>query len=124
MKKKILIVEDNPDLLNLLQILLRDPYDTIQAMNGKEAVESANLGMPDLILMDILIPEMNGIEATRLIQKSPKTRSIPILALTAVNNTKTKEACLKSGCNDYILKPFIPSHLVESIEKLLAPIRH
>jgi two-component system cell cycle response regulator DivK len=119
MKKKILIVEDNPDLLNLLQILLKNPYDTIQAKNGKEAVEYANAGMPDLILMDILIPEIDGIEATRLIRKNSKTRSIPILALTAVNSTKTKEACLKGGCNDYILKPFTPSHLVESIEKLL-----
>jgi len=108
MKKKILIVEDNPDLLNLLQLLHKNPYDTIQAMNGKEAVESANAGMLVLILMDILIPEIDGIEAPRLIRKNPKTRSIPILAVTAVNNTKTKEACLKGGCNDYILKPFTP----------------
>ncbi len=119
MKKTILIVEDNLDLLDLLQILLKNPYDTIQAMNGKEAVEFANAGMPDLILMDILFPEIDGIEATRLIRKGPKTRSIPILALTAVNNTKTKETCLKSECNNYIFKPFTPSHLVESIEKLL-----
>ncbi|NIO08496.1 MAG: response regulator [Deltaproteobacteria bacterium] len=119
MKKRILIVEDNPDLLTLLQMVLNQPYETIHAANGKEAIESASSRRPDLILMDILIPEIDGLKATRLIRKNPRTRSIPILALTAVDNHKTKTACLESGCNDYILKPFTPSHLVESIEKLL-----
>ena len=119
-KKKILIVEDNLDLTYILLRLVENAgYDSILAINGKEAVEMAASQMPDLILMDIMMPEMNGFEATRLIRQNPKTRCIPIIAVTAMSSAKDREECLKSGCSDYMSKPFTPSQLAANIEKHL-----
>ncbi len=119
MKKKILIVEDNADLSKVLELLLKSPYETISAKNGEEAVDLAVTEIPDLIIMDIIMPEMDGLEATRLIRQNPKTRSIPILAATAKITTADKEECLQSGCNDFIAKPFTFEDLLPRIEKLL-----
>ena len=120
MRKKILIVEDNPDLMFILQLQLNNRgYNTILAKNGKQAVDMAAAQLPNLIMMDILMPEMNGLEATRLIRQNPKTHSIPILAVTAKITIADKEECLQSGCNDHIDKPFTIKELVSRIEKLL-----
>ncbi len=122
MKKKILIVDDDLDMLNLYQAVLRNVFETILATNGREAVDMAGTQLPDLILMDIMLPEMDGLEATRLIRENPKTRSIPILAVTALSSRKDKEKCLQSGCDDYLSKPFTQFtrlQLCSRIEKLL-----
>ncbi len=120
MKKKILIVDDNPDLCHILQTHLELlGYDSILAVNGKEAVDLATSQVPDLIVMDIMMPQMNGLQAARLIRQNPKTRSIPILAATAKITIADKEECLQSGCNDHIDKPFTTKELVSRIEKLL-----
>ncbi len=122
MKKKILIVDDDLDMLNLYQAILRDVFETILATNGREAVDMAGTQLPDLVLMDIMLPEMDGLEATRLIRENPKTRSIPILAVTALSSRKDKEKCLQSGCDDYLSKPFTQFtrlQLCSRIEKLL-----
>ncbi|MFQ5851237.1 MAG: response regulator [Candidatus Binatia bacterium] len=119
-KKRILIVEDNPDLIILLQKLVKLlGYDSIVAMNGKQAVDMAIGQMPDLILMDIILPEMDGLEATRLIRKNPKTHSIPIIAVTGRISRKDREKYLQSGCDDYIVKPFARNQLASCIKKLL-----
>jgi len=122
MKKKILIVDDDLDMLDLYQAILRDVFETILATNGREAVDMAGTQLPDLVLMDIMLPEMDGLEATRLIRENPKTRSIPILAVTALSSRKDKEKCLQSGCDDYLSKPFTQFtrlQLFSRIEKLL-----
>ncbi len=119
-KKKILIVEDNLDLTYILLRLVENAgYDSILAVNGKEAVDIADAQLPDLILMDIMMPEMNGFEATRLIRDNSKTRCIPIIAVTAMSSPKDREECLKCGCSDYMSKPFTPSLLAATIEKHL-----
>jgi len=120
MKKKILIVDDNPDLISILQVQLENKgYDTVQAANGRQAVDIATAQLPDLIVMDIMMPQMNGLQAARLIRKNPKTRSIPMLASTAkMSHADTKE-CLESGFNDHIGKPFTSTQLASRIEKLL-----
>ncbi len=120
MKRKILIVDDNPDLIYVLQRLVQlVGYDFIVATNGKQAVDIAAAQLPDLIILDIMLPEMDGLEAARLIRQNPKTHSIPILALTAKVSLKDKEECLQSGCDDYISKPYTPKQLASRIEKLL-----
>ncbi len=119
MKKKILLVEDNPDLNKILQLLLKNLYDTILAMNGKQTVDIATAQLPDLIVMDVMMPQMNGLQAARLIRENPKTRSIPILALTAGVSRINEEECFLFGCDDYIPKPFTYKQLVPRIEKLL-----
>ncbi len=122
MKKKILIVDDDLDMLNLYQVVLREGFETISATNGKEAVDLAVAEVPDLILMDIMMPVMDGLQAAQLIRKNPKTRSIPIIAVTALSSRKDEEKCLQSGCDDYLSKPFTQFtrlQLFTRIEKLL-----
>ncbi len=117
---KILVAEDNPDMVVMLQMTLEHwGYDSIVAKNGKDAVDIAASELPDLVLLDIMMPKMDGLEAARLIRQNPKTHSIPILALTAKASFEDREACLQSGCDDYISKPFAATELVSRIEKLL-----
>jgi CheY-like chemotaxis protein len=120
MKKKILIVEDNQDIIYIHRRIVQYlGYDSIVAGDGKEAVEMATSQVPDLILMDIMLPEMDGLEATRQIRKNPKTHFIPILAVTAKTTLEDKNECLQSGCDDFIAKPFLAEELCSRIEKLL-----
>ncbi len=120
MKKKILIVEDNPDMISILQVQLGNMgYDTVQATNGMQAVDIAATQLPDLILMDIIMPVTDGFEATRLIRQNAKTSSIPIIAVTALDSHIYEEECFQSGCDDHIAKPFLVEDLVPRIENLL-----
>jgi len=119
MKKKILIVDDNTRVNKLVQMSLKDSYETISAKNGEEAVGLAVMEVPDLILMDLMMYEMNGLEAIRLIRQNPKTRSIPIIAITAGLSDTIEDECLSIGCDDYLAKPFTYEQLVPRIEKLL-----
>jgi two-component system cell cycle response regulator DivK len=120
MKKKILLVEDNPATVDVIQKELDFlGYDCIVAKDGKEAVEKADSYLPDLIIMDISLPKMDGLEASSLIRKNPKGQSIPILAATARALPGDKEKCLQAGCNDYIAKPFTHRELGAAIKKLL-----
>ena len=124
MKKKILIVEDNADLLKVLQLLLKDPYEPIVAMKGTQAVDIAAAERPDLILLDIVLPDMNGFEIARLMRQQPETQSTPILAMTAKVSRIDEEDCILSGCNDFIAKPFTFEQLLPRIEKLLNQSNH
>jgi len=123
MRKKILIVDDNSDLLDVLQQGLKQ-YDLILAENGKQAVEIAYTLYPDLILMDLMMPEMDGPQAIGLIRQNPKTHSIPILAISAGFITNVKEECSQIGCDDFIAKPFTFTQLGYRIEKLLKKHRN
>ena len=124
MKKKILIVEDNADLLKVLQLLLKDSYESIPAMKGRQAVDIAAAERPDLILLDIVLPDMNGLEIARLIRQHPETQSMPILAMTAKVSRIDEEDCILSGCDDFIPKPFTYEQLLPRIEKLLNQSNH
>ena len=119
-RKKILIVDDDPDLCHILQTVFEHlDYDSILAVNGKEAVDLAISQLPDLILMDIMLPIMDGLQATRLIRENPNTHSTPILAMTARVTLEDRKNCLRSGCDDFIGKPFTVKELISCIEKLL-----
>ena len=120
MKKKILIVEDNPKLVDLVQMILDHfGYDPIVAMTGKQGVNLATSHLPDLVLLDISLPDMNGFTVACQIRENQKTHSIPILATTGKVSFEDKERCLKNSCNDYISKPYTPKQLASSIENLL-----
>ncbi len=120
MKTKILLVEDNPATMEVMQQELEVlGYDVAIAKDGAEAVEMAGSELPDLIIMDMLMPKMDGSEATGRIRKNPKTKAIPILAATAKALPEDRDICLASGCDDYIAKPFSYRELHAAIEKLL-----
>ena len=120
MKKKILLVEDNPATIDVIQKELEFlGYESVVAEDGKEGVDKATSILPDLIIMDISLPKMDGLEASTAIRKSPKTQAIPILAATARALPGDKEKCLQAGCDDYIAKPFTHRELGAAIKKLL-----
>ena len=121
MKSLILVVEDNETTRDLVQTQLTFlGYRVTTAKNGAEAVAKAIAELPDLIVMDIQIPVMDGFHAAVLIRKEPTTQVIPILAATAKTMSGDKQKCLDSGCNDYIAKPFTHKQLQIAVEKLLS----
>ena len=120
MNNLILLVEDNDVTVDLMREQLKFlGYQVVIARNGAEAVASAIAELPDLIVMDIQMPVMDGREATARIRKEPKTQSIPILASTAKAMSGDREKCLKAGCDDYIAIPFTHRQLQAAIQKLL-----
>lgn len=120
MKKHILVAEDNEDMADLYCLQLEWlGYDVTVARNGMDAVEMAPLLLPDVIIMDILMPKIDGLEATRQLKENPATRNIPILAATAKAIEGDQEKCLAAGCDGYIAKPFTHSELGAVIDALL-----
>lgn len=120
MAKVILIVEDEPKSLKLIRDLLQvSGYTTIEATDGKQGVELAKEKRPDLILMDIQMPVMDGLEATRILKANSATREIPIVALTSYAMAGDEERALRAGCNGYLTKPIDIEGFLEKVEELL-----
>jgi len=106
MGKLILIVEDEPRNLKLFRDILKiSGYNTIEATNGRQGVELARDRRPDLILMDIQMPVMDGLEATRILKADVRTKDIPVIALTAYAMKGDEEKIREAGCDGYIPKP-------------------
>ncbi len=117
---KILLVEDNEMNRDMLsRRLLKAGFEMVMAVDGEQAIDLARSEAPDLILMDISLPGLDGWEATRLLKAGPETRSIPIIALTAHAMAGDREKSLAAGCNDYDTKPIDFRRLVEKIQGLL-----
>lgn len=120
MRKRVLLVEDHPDTSELIQRNLSHAgYDVLIAEDGYQAVAYASHLLPDVIIMDIMLPKMNGLEATAHIRRNPKTAAIPILAATALTAPGERERCLAAGCDDYLAKPFTHQQLALALSKLL-----
>lgn len=118
-KKKILIVDDEPHFITTLKDrLIVMGYEVDTAENGKEALEKAQ-GSPDLILLDILMPGLDGIEVAGKLKNSDKTSSIPIIMVTAKGQMEDVTKATDAGVDDYIVKPFSPQILLEKIRKVL-----
>ncbi len=119
--KKILIVEDHADMRELLtwQIELMG-FMPIPAKHGKEGVEKAVAEQPNLILLDIMMPGMDGWEAARTLRANPETKDIPILAATALFRDSDLKSCLDAGCNGYIVKPFTFQELQGKVREFIA----
>lgn len=120
MGRVILIVEDDPKNLKLIRDLLQiRGYTTLEATDGKQGVDMARAKMPDLILMDIQMPVMDGFEAISILKADPVTKSIPIIALTAFAMQGDREKCIEAGCNDYITKPLDTRAFVTKVKEYL-----
>ena len=119
-KKKILIVEDNRSNLKMLRLVLEEmDCDILEATDGAEAMDVAIASMPDLILMDIQIPKMDGLDVTRRLREMQEFSKTPIIALTAFAMEKDEQAGLDAGCNEYITKPFSTAKLLEIVHKYI-----
>ena len=118
--KKVLIVEDNELNMKLFHDLLdAHGYETLQTRDGIEALEIARTNRPDLILMDIQLPEVSGLEVTKWIKEDDSLRSIPVIAVTAFAMKGDEEKIRESGCEAYIAKPISVSHFLETVQKFL-----
>lgn len=124
-KGSVLYVEDNPDNRTLVRrILLSEGYGLLEAKNATEALELLKTTKPDLILMDINMPDMDGYTLTAKIKTTPGFERIPILALTANVMRGDKEKTLEAGCDGYIQKPLDFDELLREIEKFLTRSAH
>jgi putative two-component system response regulator len=118
--EKILLVDDEDSNFRLLtQWLVPLGYDIELASNGKEAVQKAKDGMPDLIILDIMMPVMNGYEACRILKTDTETKNIPIIMVTALNDRDSRLKGLKCAANDFLSKPIDPSELIIRVKNLL-----
>ncbi len=118
--KRILVIEDNEANRYLMRFMLqKSGYEVIEAITGIEGVDLALKEKPDLILMDIQLPDINGLEATRRIRASEVDGRIPIVALTSYAMTGDREKSLEAGCTGYIEKPINPETFMAEIKKYL-----
>jgi two-component system alkaline phosphatase synthesis response regulator PhoP len=119
-KAKILLVDDEPDILEIVGFnLSQEGYRIVTAANGKEAITKAKAELPNLIIMDVMMPEMDGIEACEAIRKIPELENVIITFLTARNEDYTQVAGFDAGADDYISKPIKPKLLVSKVNALL-----
>ena len=117
---KILVVDDNDNVRSFLVLLLRSGgYETLEAATGEEAVEKAISWRPDVILMDIILPGINGVDATKAIRNNPSTAQIPIIAYSALPVVGWKEQALKAEMVAYLQKPIKLQLLMETIQKFI-----
>ena len=120
MPKKILIVEDNPQNMRLVEMILRDQdYSLLQATDGEKALDVVSQEIPDLIIMDIQLPGMNGLDVTRMLRKNTATSSIPIIGMTAYAMKGDREKIMAAGCDVYISKPINTRELPGLIKSIL-----
>ena len=113
---RILLVEDNEMNRDMLsRRLIRKGYEVLLAVDGEQGVAMATEERPDLILMDVSLPQMNGYDATRAIKVNPQTQGIPVIALTAHAMASDREAALAAGCDDFDTKPVELPRLLEKI---------
>ena len=120
----VLLVEDNSYIRLMMQALLNlEGYTVIEAEDGVSGVDKAIEHNPDLILMDILLPLMNGVDAIAKLKQDPRTGHIPIIAVTCLDTKKDVIKAVQAGCDDYLKKPIIPQALMEKIKKLLKSSR-
>ena len=120
MSRCVLIVEDQEDNRKILRDLLSNAgYDLIEAANGEEGVALALSKRPNLILMDIQLPVMDGYEATHRIKSNPELKSIPVIAVTSYALSGDEKKALEAGCDAYVAKPYSTRHLLAKIDQFL-----
>ncbi len=118
-KKRILIADDEPNIRSVVARMLDKDYVVLEATNGEEAVDIAGREKPDIILMDLMMPQMDGYTACSLIKADQATKMIPIIILTAIDHESNRKFAMEMGADGYITKPFTPQVLADAIGPLL-----
>ena len=119
-RKKILLVDDSATILMMERMILnKGPYELVTATNGEEALAKARAERPDVILMDVVMPKMNGFEACRAIRADEDLKSTPIIMVTTRGEGENVEAGFESGCNDYVTKPINTNELLTKLRDVL-----
>ncbi|MCK4537935.1 MAG: response regulator [Candidatus Krumholzibacteria bacterium] len=119
-KGKVLVVDDEINITQILEFSIgSEGYEVLTASNGEEAIDKARREQPDLIILDIMMPKIDGYEACRILKANPITKNIPVVLLTAKGRDIDKRLGYEVGASDYIIKPFSPNKLIERIHELL-----
>mgnify|MGYP001060483926 FL=1 len=121
-KKKILVTDDEENIRLLVSSMLGNDYIVLGASDGREAVNMAHSQKPDLILMDILMPKMDGYTACHALKKDPATKAIPVVMVSAVGYELNVKLSQEMGASGYITKPFEPRDLLDTIERVLKSV--
>ncbi len=120
-KKKVLVVDDEIPIQRIVKFNLeKEGYDVSLADNGKKALESVKQSRPDIILLDVMMPEMDGYEVCKALKQNKSTKNIPVIMLTARGQESDEKKGLDAGADDYITKPFSPKKLMELVREKLA----
>jgi len=111
------VAEDNPDDMLTTRAVLKDKYNILEAVDGEAVLEKAQSALPDLILMDIALPKMDGLTVVKFLKESETTKNIPVIALTARAMKGDREKTIRAGCDDYISKPIDPEMMLGKIDE-------
>ena len=118
--KIILVVDDESHIRRLIEFTLKKGgYKMLAATNGREAVDIATSSNPNLIIMDVLMPEKDGVEALNLLKKDERTSSIPVILLTGIGQSTTKQEVEEKGTATYLAKPFSPNKLLKEVQRMI-----
>ena len=124
MRETILIVEDEKDIIKMLEYnLKKEGFKTLSARSGEDALDSANRDHPDLVILDLMLPGMDGLEVCKNLKGNTKTASIPVIMLTAKSQESDKIVGLELGADDYMTKPFSPRELIARIKAVLRRVK-
>ena len=118
-KKKVLIVDDEPNVRRLSRKILSNIFDVVEAEDGKQAIEIAVTQQPDIILMDMMMPKMDGLTACHAIKKDPTTKSIPVIMVTVIGFELNIKLSQQMGATGYVTKPFSSQDLLDKIGEVL-----
>jgi CheY-like chemotaxis protein len=122
MAAKVLIVDDEPHMLRVAELSLRKGgFELLTGRNGRQAIELARLARPNLIVMDVLMPEMDGLTALRELKQDPCTAGIPVIMITARGHVMTRQEAETSGAALFLTKPFSPTQLLQEAQRLAQP---
>lgn len=117
---KILVVDDEPDIINLLKLVLEaEEYQVVPALNGDEAIGLADIEVPDLVLLDLMMPGKSGLETCRYLKNQPKTKNIPVIVFSALGREVDKKLTAEAGASAHVTKPFNPTELLTEIKRTL-----
>ena len=118
--RKILVVDNEAQILeHLSRLLTASGWRVTTAINGKDALEKVKTSRPDAIVLDMIMPEMDGFQVARSLKSDPDYRNIPIVAATSLSSRADRERCLAAGCDDYVAKPFTMQQLQHQLKTLL-----
>lgn len=121
MKKKILVVEDHPDMRSVLVLMMEQwGFEVVESRNGREALKMVQANDFDLMVVNMIMPFVDGFGFVRTMRRRPKTKSTPVLAVTGLVAPGDRDRCLQAGCNDYLPKPFSFDDLKAKVDALLA----
>lgn len=119
----ILVAEDDPDLLKMLDHVLRTVGDVVTAPDGMDALEKAKHSRPDVVVTDLMMPRMDGLTLAKQLKADPKLASVPVVMLTARTGTRDVIAGINAGARFYVTKPFKMEELVTKVKKALGPLK-